>query len=221
MRHSTVTLDLLACCAALVFGAAPLHAQTIYRMVGPDGKVTFSDKPPAAAINATATNAGVKVIGAGDNNLLPYELRQVISRYPVTLYAGAACAPCNAGRLLLQSRGIPFTEHSVSTPEDADALMRISGDNSLPLLTIGGQKIKGYSETEWVQFLNAASYPATSSLPANYRNPPAKPLVAVQKQTPAPNQADARTSSEERSAASQPSPPPPAVNQPNPGGIKF
>ncbi len=33
----------------LAFAAASAQAQTIYRIVGPDGKVTFSDKAPPAS----------------------------------------------------------------------------------------------------------------------------------------------------------------------------
>ena len=137
--------------------------------------------------------------------------------------SGTGCVPCNSGRLLLQGRGIPFTENTVTTPDDAEALNRISGDNSLPLLTIGGQKIKGFSESEWVQFLNAANYPATSLLPANYRNPPPKPLVAAQKPATAQGQTEAQANSDEKLADREPATlqPKPSANSSNPTGIKF
>ena len=195
-----------------------LQAQTIYRIVGPDGRLTFSDKAPQDLAKASATTSGGRAVPASEPGL-PYELRQVVARYPVTLYAGASCGPCNAGRQLLQRRGVPFTEYAVSSNEDIEALQRISGDNSLPFLAIGGQKIKGFSESEWVQFLSAANYPATSMLPPTYRNSPAKPLVAVQKPPTAQEQAD------ERSGANQPGTPAPtpvnASNPDNPVGIKF
>ena len=103
MKHSGVTFNLLVCCVLLVFGSAGLQAQTIYRIVGPDGRVTFSDKAPLDVGKATATNANGKPVASSDSGL-PYELRQIVSRYPVTLYTGVACTPCNSGRLLLQSR---------------------------------------------------------------------------------------------------------------------
>lgn len=219
MKHSGVTFKLIACCAALVFSATGLQAQTIYRIVGADGRVTFSDKAPLDVGKATATNGNGKPVATTDTGL-PYELRQIVGRYPVTLYSGAGCAPCNSGRLLLQSRGIPFTENTISTPEDGEALQRISGDNSLPVLTVGGQKIKGFSESEWGQFLDAAKYPATSLLPPNYRNPPPKPLVTAQKPAQPQNQAEAQASNEEKPAAQERSAAPPA-NTSNPVGIKF
>lgn len=223
MRHSSLASHLLASCALVALGAAPVYAQTIYRIVGPDGKLTFSDKAPVDLAKATSTTAGGKVPSAGET-ALPYELRQVVNRYPVTLYSGASCVPCNAGRLLLHSRGVPFTEYAISTAEDVEALQRLSGDKSLPFLAIGGQKIKGYSEAEWVEFLNAASYPATSMLPTNYRNPPAKPLVTVQKPT-AQNQTEPQPGGgEENTATGQAATPAASVNAPNPAnpvGIKF
>lgn len=157
------------------------QAQTVFRIVGPDGKVTFSDKPPVAgATNVTATGRDGKAVSVA-NNALPFELRQVTQRFPVTLYSSATCAPCGSGRNFLTSRGVPFTERTISTVEDNEALVRLSGESSLPFLTIGGQKIKGFSDSEWSQFLDAAGYPTTSALPASYRNPPPAPLVAVQR----------------------------------------
>lgn len=201
--------------AVVLLMATQAQAQTVYRVVGADGKVTFSDKPPAAAANVTTTGAGGKAVGT-DGPALPFELRQVVSKYPVTLYTSSNCAPCGSGRTLLSSRGIPFTEKTVTTPEDTEALQRVSGERSLPFLTIGAQQIKGYADAEWTQFLNAAGYPQASTLPANYRHPAATPLVAVQNPAPAakPEQIQIRPAQAEPSRA-------PADSTSNPAGIKF
>ncbi|MBK5203993.1 MAG: glutaredoxin family protein, partial [Polaromonas sp.] len=151
------------------------QAQSVYRIIGADGKVTFSDQPPPASY-AKVSAANVSSTGAAASAGLPFELRQVATKYPVTLYTGANCAPCGAGRSLLTSRGIPFTEKTVTTNEDAQTLQRLSGDNSLPFMTIGSQQLKGFSDSEWTQFLNAAGYPPSSVLPASYRRPEPTPL---------------------------------------------
>ncbi|MCY7306844.1 MAG: glutaredoxin family protein [Rhodoferax sp.] len=220
MRQMTIGFKILALGCLLMAGSAQLAAQTIYRIVGADGKVTFSDKPPPDATKATATSASGRPIGSTEV-ALPFELRQVVARYPVTLYSAASCVPCNAGRMLLQSRGVPFVEHGISTPDDSEALQRISGELSLPFLTVGGQKIKGFSEAEWTQFLNAANYPQTSVLPANYRNPPAKPLVAVQKPPAAKTEDDAQARNDDKNAEGRPAAAPPAAATANPSGIRF
>lgn len=203
----------------LAFGSMNLHAQSVYRIVGPDGRVTFSDKPPpATAGKATAIDAGTSG-PAASGSVLPFDLKQVAGKYPVTLYTGTNCGPCGSGRAMLTSRGVPFTERTVNTAQDADALQRLSGDNTLPFLTIGGQQLKGYSDTEWNQFLDAAGYPKTSQLPASYRNPAAAPLVAVQKQAPATSATG--NAAQEPSAAPAPRPAPDRSGVDNPAGIRF
>jgi len=203
---------LIASLAATALGLAltGLQAQPVYRSVGPDGRVTFSDKPPPAAKAVTPAAA---TEGTGSATL-PYELRQVANHYPVTLYTGDNCAPCGSGRAYLASRGIPFSEKTVTTLEDQEALQRLSGGNGLPLLTIGAQQLKGFSDAEWGQFLDAAGYPRSSQLPSGYRAPAATPLVVLQR--------PAESAAAPEAAASGPARPAPAPRAPaNPAGIRF
>lgn len=69
---------------------------------------------------------------------LPYELKQIATRFPVTIYTGSDCA-CSS-LPLLSSRGVPFTERTVASNEDIAALERLSSSSSLPFGTIGGQR---------------------------------------------------------------------------------
>ncbi|MCZ8257594.1 MAG: glutaredoxin family protein [Polaromonas sp.] len=191
------------------------QAQQVYRIVGPDGKVTFSDQPPPAAtgrVSAANTGSGS---GGGASTGLPFELRQIASKYPVTLYTGDNCGPCASARAMLTNRGVPFSERTVTTNEDVQALQRLSGDAALPFATIGGQQLKGYSDAEWTQFLNAAGYPQASTLPASYRRPAATPLVSV-------NAPAAASAAATRPVAAPAAPSPtPAPQEDNPAGIKF
>ena len=204
------------CTTAALLSTAAL-AQQVYRIVGPDGKVTFSDRAPAANAEGTAVGAGPRSGGSGAE-ALPYALRQVATRFPVTLYTSSDCVPCNSARNLLINRGIPFTERTVSTNEDIDALKRMSGESSLPFGTIGAQQLRGFSDAEWTQYLDAAGYPKTSQLPASYRRPAATPLVSTQP-APRPTATDAAPDS----AASAPAEPSvtPLRTLTNPAGIRF
>lgn len=210
---SLVLAGLAMCCTAI-----STSAQTVYRIVGPDGRVIFSDKPPATAEQGKLVGTGVGARGeTASAGGLPFELRQVVSKYPVTLYTASNCGPCDTGRALLTSRGVPFTERTVTTNEDTDYLKRLTGENSLPFLTIGTQKIKGMSDLEWTQYLDAAGYPKTSLLPSSYKNTAPTPLVSIQKSEPpaAPKAAEKPTAQE------APRPSAPAFNPANPAGIQF
>lgn len=206
--------------AAAAFVLPQAIAQQVFRIVGPDGRVTFSDKPPldASAKVAPALSLGS---GGGTGPALPFELRQAVSKYPVMFYSSSNCGPCGAGRAYLTSRGIPFTEKTIVTAEDAEALQRIAGESLVPLLTVGGQQIRGYSDSEWGQFLDAAGYPARSVLPGSYRNPAPAPLVAVQRATPAAAQARTPVSAPAQANQPQGAAAESGPNTSNPAGIRF
>jgi len=197
---------------ALTLLATGVSAQTIYRHVDANGKISFSDKAPNAAAQPVLQANLPPNLASAD---LPYELRQVTQRYPVTLYTQDDCAPCETGRTLLRTRGVPFNERTVKSTADGQALEQLSGQRSLPLLTIGAQQVRGFSENEWSQYLDAAGYPKSSQLPASFANPPAAPMVAQQESKPAaPAEAPAP-------AAAAPAPRVDGPTPSNPAGITF
>lgn len=165
---------------ATLFTAAALWcclpAQALYKVVGADGKVTYTDRVPSPADGKVTplSPAGNSVAEPG---ALPYELRLVVQRYPVTLYVIADCAPCDSARALLRQRGIPHTEKLVQSEEDAEALQRIAGARDAPALTIGQQALRGLSADNWNAYLDSAGYPRESRLPAGYQFAPATPLT--------------------------------------------
>jgi glutaredoxin len=195
--------------ALLALSALPALAQ--YKVVRPDGSVTYTDRPPVEAnvrVTPLGRNAAAAAAAAASaENQLPAELRQAVSRYPVTLYTSADCAPCDSGRKLLQQRGIPYSERRVSTEEDALALERAVGGRTVPGLTIGAQQLRGYAESDWSTYLDAAGYPSVSKLPRNWPVPTPTPLV--ERATPAP--APARAAAPAPAPAPEPEPAQPAT----------
>lgn len=218
MRKPLLSLPMLAPMVVLL-ACAGVQAQTVYRIVGPDGKVTFSDRAPADASAKPTTTGAAPAANAGAG--LPFELSKVAQRFPVTLYTGNDCSPCMGARNLLVSRGVPFTERTVNSNEDIEALRKLSGDTSLPFGTIGGQRMAGFSSSEWSQYLDVAGYPKQSQLPASYRSPAATPLVAVAAPAAAaPGASDAEPAAASPRAVPRPAPgsgPAPS----NPAGIRF
>ena len=202
-------------------------AQPVYRSTDARGNVSFSDQPPpalgGAAAKVTKPVAGALGLAStaspasadGASGALPYELRRIANRYPVTLYTGTDCAPCIAGRSLLVTRGIPFSERTVMTREDSETLLNLTGQKSLPLLHIGTQLLKGFSDAEWSRYLDAAGYPTVTMLPARYRNPPASPLVVLQAAPVPGSKNDFPRSQTPQSAPGN------APGSSNPAGIRF
>ncbi len=113
---------------AMLLGGAAVGALAQYKIVGPDGKVTYTDKPPAPSdIRVGGNNAP-----AAGNGAFPYETRQAMSRYPVTLYASRNCAPCDDVRSWLRQHAIPFNEYTVVTSDDFTAYKSRFNSSNFP-----------------------------------------------------------------------------------------
>lgn len=194
---------LMVAAATLITGAA--WAQ--YKVVGPDGKITYTDTPPPAA---KAQPVGRPVGEGVDTENLPYELRQVVGRYPVTLYTTSNCGACDAARGLLRQRGVPFTEKTVNTSADAAVLVQNEGGTDLPVARLGAQQLKGFNSADWSGYLDAAGYPKQSQLPASYKFRDPAPLAPL---TVRPATATGTPPA--------PAPAPTPASPPPPGGIKF
>ena len=171
--HPARILRLAALAMALVGAAAGAFAQ--YKIVGPDGKVTYTDKPPTASdirINGNTPSAG----NGAAASAMPAETRNAMTKYPVTLYASKNCAACDQARDALRRRGVPFNEYSVVTNADIDALSGRFGGTTVPVVSIGTQIIKGYSSNDLDGYLDAAGYPTQAKL-NGYRWPQAVALA--------------------------------------------
>jgi glutaredoxin len=197
--------------AAFVLAAASLATQAQYKVVGPDGRVTYTDRPPADSRAAVAPIGGSAAPEGSSSAGLPPELQRAAQRFPVTLYVTADCAPCEDGRQFLQQRGVPYAVRRVgNSADDPPALERATGGRSVPALTIGTQALSGFSRSEWDSYLDAAGYPRESRLPRGWTPPPPTPLVErkpVAAAVPPP-------------AAVPSTPAPAALPQPTPG-IRF
>ena len=202
---------LLPALAAGSFCMLATSAVAQYKVIGADGKVTYTDREPGANEGRVVPlGSRAAATGAADVEL-PFELKQIATKYPVTLYViTTACEPCSAGRALLKQRGIPFTERMVVSTEDSDALEKITGARDAPTLTIGSQTLRGLSSDAWSSYLDAAGYPRNSLLPANYVYRAATPIV---QRTP--------TAAADNRAAAAAAPATPTAPPAGPGGIRF
>jgi glutaredoxin len=197
------TRSLLATVAAGLLLAAPA-AHALFKVIGPDGKVTYTDRPPSPSEGrAMPVN---RETGRASDPALPFALRQVATRFPVTLYTASSCGDaCALGRNLLSKRGVPFVERTAETDEEREAWPRLVGGSEAPVLKVGEQTLRGYSPVAWDETLDTAGYPRQSLLPANYQAAAAVPLIE-RKAVPKP---------------AAPAPAPAATPESNPSGIRF
>jgi glutaredoxin len=162
---------------ASVLATSALPALALYKIVGPDGNITYTDRPPAGTTSRVSTMVGGTVNEVAPLDTLPVELRQAATRHPVVLYTAADCVPCDEGRKLLMQRGVPYTEKLIINNDDVAALELAVGVRTVPALKIGSQALRGMSADEWVAYLDAARYPRESRLPRGWQGAAPEPLV--------------------------------------------
>ncbi|MDY7546863.1 glutaredoxin family protein [Glaciimonas sp. Gout2] len=142
----------------------------LYKSIGADGRVTYSDIPPNSGKIVDSKSLSKNSESDIDNSDLPYELAQAKKNSPVTLYTSSKCIPCDDGRKLLRNRGIPFREKTISTNNDIARLKEVAGESQLPFMVIGRNKESGFEATSWNAALSAAGYPQNNRLPKTYQN---------------------------------------------------
>jgi glutaredoxin len=197
--------------ALCVLAAAP--AAAMYKVVGPDGRVTYTDRPPAGAGDRVTamSRAGAAPAPSGTAVVnLPVELRAVAARFPVTLYTAPDCQVCDSARQFLAQRGVPHNERRIGSEEDAQELERLVGARTVPTLTVGAQVLRGLSTAEWGSFLDAAGYPreARAALPPATATPLSPRANRAAAPAPAPAAASASPSP---ASAAAPAPAPAAA----------
>ena len=109
---------------------------------------------------------------------LPSELAALVRKAPVVLYTTVGCAPCEEGRSLLQTRGIPIRERRIEQAADQKAMQDLGlPATGFPVLTVGQERVIGFESGQWQRILDAAQYPTTSMLPRGWQPEPSTPLA--------------------------------------------
>jgi len=166
----------------LAAASTHLAAAQLYQWKDAQGRMVYSDQPPPASIKgAQQKSFKGNLIEVGES----YTAKTAREKYPVTLYASACGIPCDQARQLLADRGVPFSSKDPQASPEAQAeLQKLTGRLSVPVLTVGNDKIDGFETGQWQAALDRAGYPksaAPGSKPAPAANPapPPAPLPAA------------------------------------------
>ena len=168
--------------AALALMAAGAASAQLYRWTDPSGRVHFTDTPPPP----NATNVQKRKLAPPPSQpgkpAEPFVVQQARKTAPVTLYTGPGCDPCAAARKLLNERGVPFNEISVSDEASAKQLEKAVGGSVVPAIVVGERSQMGFEQGAYHGMLDAAGYPKQGILPPKK---PA-PVAATPPPPPAP-----------------------------------
>jgi glutaredoxin len=134
------------------------QAQTLYKIVTPDGRVVYTDHPPtqgkvlktltpdpapATALPATAAEQLAKL----------QSLRAVtaVPTSGVVLYSAAWCGYCTKAKAWLAGKGIAYREVDIDTPDGMASFAQAGGGKGVPLLVANGQRVQGFLPSAYDQ----------------------------------------------------------------------
>lgn len=145
--------------------AAPSFAATVYKTVGPDGKVVYTDQPPA-----NTKESGTKTLDIKDEpssplpaSVLKYQEqlkrsankrvqeppRQMSASATPVLFSAQWCGYCRRAKAYLQQKGIAFQEQDIDTESGMQAFVAAGGGRGVPLLVVNGAVTRGFSEASY------------------------------------------------------------------------
>ena len=146
---------LIVCAIAL---AAAVSAQTVYKSLGPDGRVVYSDRAPAsghlektmkfADLPSSALPASAASFMEQFRRTHPSDagLAVPVSGGGTILYSAAWCGYCKQAKAWLAAQGVAYQDIDVDTPSGMASLAQVSGGKGgIPVLVAKGQKVSGFS----------------------------------------------------------------------------
>ena len=148
--------------AVVVLVYAGIAGAQLYRWTDEKGRVQITDTPPPVSAKNVQKRAAPAAPAAQQE---PFALQKARKEFPVTLYSAPGCDLCNDARKLLNARGVPFTEISVTSSEQIEEFKKTVGGTSVPAIVIGSTVQQGYGETVYQRLLDDAGYPKTGELP--------------------------------------------------------
>jgi glutaredoxin len=151
-------MRLLFVVLAVLLLPALTYGGTMYKSVGADGKILYSDQPPTVGkvqktisyVNLPATPLPESVRRYRDALEKSTKTRLSESQKSpegtqATILTAQWCAYCQQAKAYLAEKKIAYKEYDIDTQEGMQALVEFGGGSGIPVLLWHGQKIKGFS----------------------------------------------------------------------------
>lgn len=145
----------LAVLLPMLLAAGATMAGSMYKSVGPDGRIVYSDAPPASGrVQKTlqfesAPSSPLPAIYVDALRRLRAEAAPPTTTGDVVLYSAVWCGYCKKAKAYLAGKGIAYREVDIDTNDGMAAFAQVGGGKGIPLLLAGGQRIQGFSTSAY------------------------------------------------------------------------
>ncbi len=144
-------------CGLVAAFTLPVSADTVYKAIGPDGVVTYTDKPPSDRTrtdtlefrNLPSSPLPAEVLRFREQLEKSAQGRIADARAPragaVELFTANWCGHCKRAKAHLAAAQISYTEYDIENVEGMRAFIGAGGSGGVPLLVAGERRVQGYS----------------------------------------------------------------------------
>ena len=138
-------------------GADAPTQTTLYKSVGPDGRIVYGDRPP---VDGRAAQT-LKFENLPSSPLSPATLAYLEQlkkggTAPVApptadlvLFTASWCSYCKKAKAYLASKGMPYKEIDIESNAGAASFAQAGGQRGVPLLVKNGQRVVGFSASAY------------------------------------------------------------------------
>jgi glutaredoxin len=134
-------------CFVVALGSSVVVFADIYRYVGEDGTVYYTDKP---ADKQTANRVTLQINSFTAPKVEPFRFDPALvtprsSAAAVTLYSTTWCGYCKQARRYFERNSIAFEEYDVETSARGKADYKAMKGRGVPIILVGEQRMNGFS----------------------------------------------------------------------------
>ena len=126
---------------------APASGADIYRWTDAEGRIHYSDKPPADR-KAKQVRVPVQSISGPATP----------ARQPVQIFTTAWCGYCRKAKAQLAARGVPYREIDVEETDSGRREFAALRGRGVPVILVGSQRMDGYDANGLDAMLSGAGY---------------------------------------------------------------
>lgn len=155
-------------CFLVIVAVTSAQAETLYKAVGPDGRITYTDRAPADSKSTSALRFADAPSTPLPDPVLKYqaalqknmqnrlaEAKKIDSISMPALYIATWCGYCTKAKAYLRARGIRCREIDIDKPDGGRAYFDAGGQRGVPLLMADGKRQSGFSEGSYDYFFSA------------------------------------------------------------------
>lgn len=154
----------------VILAFSPVNAE-MYKWIEDDGSVTFKDTPPPKArktkkvkvysdsdfdaappIQQEPAKRGTKKVAAPAPQSSPAKAERFSGT--VEIYVTDWCGYCKKALKYMDSKGIPYVSYNIENDSAARQRHKELGGRGVPLIIIGPNKLSGFSQATFEQYMN-------------------------------------------------------------------